>query len=222
VAFADQVGLSETFNVHDFNGGMLLSNDLVAIRTSKGWLNGHTIQVGDINGSDFGGAGREAQYNFRIVKLGGVPGDEIHQDDKIALLLNNTGKYLRAFNGGGGDVDLSDNLGPWEEFTINGNGLKIPSIYTVAFRTEANLYFSAQPSGELFADRTARGEWENFTLIDLNQNGILTSGEVVYLKGSYNTYWSAEGGGGSTINVNRDAASVWEEFTILNLPLPNK
>ncbi len=69
--------------------------------------------------------------------------------------------------------------------------------------------------GEVKADRDAAGEWETFTLIDLN-GGRLVDGDRVHLRTSDGThYLVAEDGGGREVKADRTEAGAWETFTIV-------
>ncbi len=69
--------------------------------------------------------------------------------------------------------------------------------------------------GEVKADRDAAGEWETFTLIDLN-GGSLMAGDRVHLRTSDGThYLVAEDGGGREVKADRTAAGAWETFIIV-------
>lgn len=66
---------------------------------------------------------------------------------------------------------------------------------------------------ELWTNRTSIGQWETFAMVDINQDNRISDGDVANFIGWTGHYWTAEFGGGDTVNVNRTHASVWEEFT---------
>ncbi len=92
------------------------------------------------------------------------------------------------------------------------------SSKVAAFKTYNNVnYLSAANNGGGTVDtqRTAVGDWEKLTVIDVN-GGTLNSGDQVQLKTGAGWYLVAEGGGGpgSVMRANRRVAAAWETFTI--------
>lgn len=91
----------------------------------------------------------------------------------------------------------------------------------VGFRTDNGHYIVAESGGgeRVYANRTAQGAWETFTLADMN-GGSLQSGDPIRLQ-AYNGYYVvAELGGGDTVNANRQSPGAWEEFRIIRVNGP--
>jgi beta-glucanase (GH16 family) len=102
----------------------------------------------------------------------------------------------------------------------DGDQLNAPVILateaTVTLRTRLqNRYIAAQNNGggAVTAVATAAQAWETFTLVDEN-NGALTSGDIVGLRAGNGQYLQAVNGGGSTVNVTGAALLDWERFRI--------
>jgi hypothetical protein len=113
---------------------------------------------------------------------------------------------------------------------INGIEVLPVNVYrTSTLRTNDGVHFiTAEGDGgsTVSTNRTAVGDWERFTLEDLN-GGALVSGDQVRIRhdgASQRWYGTADsgqsgqsggGGPGSLFRVNRTAAAQWETFTIL-------
>ena len=94
----------------------------------------------------------------------------------------------------------------------------------VGFKTANDVNFMVAEVGggdTIYANRTAQGSWETFTLIDIN-GGDLVSGDTIRLQTHNGYFVVAEVGGGpypepspsARVNANRLLPSAWEQFTI--------
>ncbi len=70
--------------------------------------------------------------------------------------------------------------------------------------------------GAVNANRDVAGEWETFTLLDLDE-GELEFGNLVALKTSNGLFLSAIGGGGELV-ADRSVLAQWETFRIVGVP----
>jgi hypothetical protein len=91
----------------------------------------------------------------------------------------------------------------------------------VGFKTANNHYIVAESGGgeAMYANRSALGSWETFTLIDVN-GGTLQSEDRIRLQ-AHNGYYvvaeAADPNNNYLVNANRLAPFAWEEFTIVKL-----
>lgn len=113
-------------------------------------------------------------------------------------------------------------LGPWEAFTIvDKNGDSLVSGDQVNWRTSGSYYLVAENNGGTYlaATRTVPSTWETFTVEKIagSAGSAIRHGDViaiVYSNGKSKWYVTAEGGGGSILNVNRTWRREWEAFTL--------
>ncbi|MFA0813120.1 fascin domain-containing protein [Microbulbifer epialgicus] len=133
------------------------------------------------------------------------------------------GKYLSATGNGGNGETVNANasaIGSHETIVLTGNSMQQGCLMNgdeVWLQSTSGYYYSAQPSGALDVDRTARYSWETFKLINHSDDtGCLQHGDTISL---YNTehsnYIVAESDGRA--NANRKALGSWEKFTVYNL-----
>ncbi len=142
-------------------------------------------------------------------------------------IRTNAGNYVTAEGNGGGSVVANRwAIGPWETFTMNvigGGTLKDGSDVTI--KTSSGWYFSALYGGgySMLADKTAIGPWETFRVYKIYNwydpyGPEIADGEQFALvaRSTGTTYYAtAEGGGGSVVNVNRTALGPWETFAFV-------
>jgi hypothetical protein len=85
----------------------------------------------------------------------------------------------------------------------------------VALQSHNGMYLCAEGGGgrEVVANRTARREWETFTLYRVAGSGVLRDRDQIALRAINGQYLCAEGGGGREIVANRPARREWETFT---------
>jgi len=128
--------------------------------------------------------------------------------------------YLVAQGGGGADVRASStSAGPWETFTLSIQaGGPLVDGDRVTLRTSDTVHYLQAVGGGGAAFRapaTAAGPWETFIVERPGGAGGLVPGDEIRLRAA-DTPWyvTADGGGGSTVNVNRPAAGPWETFRI--------
>lgn len=136
----------------------------------------------------------------------------------LKALIN--GKYVMAWNGGGGDLIASASLAQeWETFAcldFNGPYLRSGSEEYVALRTNTGHYVCAEGGGgrELVANRSEPLGWETFRLFAHNvpAGNIIETGAIVSLQ-AYNGMWvCAENGGTERLNATRPGPGPWEQF----------
>ena len=75
-------------------------------------------------------------------------------------------------------------------------------------------YFSAQPKGDLDADRSAGSTWEQFVVTNhTDSTSCLASGDVISLYNpAHGKYMVGDQNGDAY--VNRTAIGPWEKFTV--------
>jgi hypothetical protein len=130
------------------------------------------------------------------------------------------GYYFCAENGGGGSVVANrTSVGQWETFSIidlNGGNLENGNVINI--RSSTGHYLRAINGGgsDIDAQSFTPYAWESFKILKASSgDAIIRSGDKVRLYSfSHPQYLCAENGGGGVINVNRNAASDWETFTI--------
>jgi hypothetical protein len=107
----------------------------------------------------------------------------------------------------------------WENQTIiDVNGGALESGDYVFVRSFHSRYWSAQPTGELEADRNAHGSWERFEIFKVNSPSTpIGIGDQFGLRGAHGKWLSADNAGGAAVRVNRAVRREWETFT-LELP----
>jgi len=83
---------------------------------------------------------------------------------------------------------------------------------SIALRAQNGLYVRAdnESNGTLVADRSATGDWENFTLRDVSENTIA-------LKAHNGLYVRADNEHGGTLIANSTAAGDWEKFEFVKV-----
>jgi len=132
------------------------------------------------------------------------------------------GQYVTAEEGGGGIVNANrDQAYGWETFTIHDlDHAVLTSGDRVTFRSYLGPYLQAEgggrPTARLLAAGAGEGPWETFKIIK-EGGGVINSGDHVFIQSTSDPpfYVVAELGGGSVVNVNSDAAGVYETFTIV-------
>ncbi|MGA0395150.1 MAG: ricin-type beta-trefoil lectin domain protein, partial [Rhodospirillales bacterium] len=105
----------------------------------------------------------------------------------------------------------------WEKHTlIDLNGGSLMHGDKVAFRTAHGRYWSAQPNGNLEANRTKLQSWETFRIYKVAGSGgkTIRSKDKIGIYGAHKKWVVAEGGGGKNVRVNRPKRSTWETFTL--------
>ena len=85
----------------------------------------------------------------------------------------------------------------------------------VALQAVSGQYVAAEANGghDIRADRSAAGLWEQFDLT-VGRGGCLESGGSVFLHTSAGFYFSAAGGGGSTLDATGTSAGPRERFLV--------
>ncbi|WP_281559634.1 endonuclease/exonuclease/phosphatase family protein [Thalassomonas sp. RHCl1] len=134
-------------------------------------------------------------------------------------LISDSGKYLVAEGNGGGTVNADrNNQGAWESFKLNLEQAKyfegcIQSGDLISISTSEGYYFSAQSNGDLDADRTNLGSWEQFTLINHDDNsGCLENNDKISFRSAHGKYLVGENDGDA--HANRSDIGPWEIFTV--------
>ncbi|WP_444900707.1 fascin domain-containing protein [Microbulbifer sp. VAAC004] len=133
------------------------------------------------------------------------------------------GKYLGAAGNGGNGKTANANasvIGSHETIVLTGNSLQQGCLIDgdeVWLQSTGGYYYSAQQSGALDVDRTARYSWETFKLINHSDNtGCLRNGDVISLYNpEHGNYIVAESDGQA--NANRKALGSWEKFIVYDL-----
>ncbi len=145
---------------------------------------------------------------FFVIGLGG---------NSFALRASN-GLYVAAEDGGGRELVANrDWAREWETFQFAD---QTHSLSTERFTgtgllnlvsTRGNL-LSAESGGgrEVVANRTLRGAWEDFRVVNLG-------GGYVAIQAANGMYFSAEGGGGGAVVADRTAIGEWERFKVIGL-----
>jgi hypothetical protein len=110
----------------------------------------------------------------------------------------------------------------WEQFKITNGKTTLRHGDKVKILTYQNLYWSAQPVGTLYCNRTAAKAWEVFTIKKASGKGAINSGDKVIFLSHHNKYVSPEHGGGAYLVANRGSAQAWEQFQISWSPTPMK
>jgi len=84
----------------------------------------------------------------------------------------------------------------------------------VYVKTRDDRYWSAQPAGDLAADRPNAGTWERFRLVKTSGSlgDPILAGDAVALRSIHDRWVVAEGGGGFEVAADREVASTWETF----------
>lgn len=125
--------------------------------------------------------------------------------DEYFTLQVDSGYYVCAENGGGGDL-IANRLSPskWETFKL----IRLDGGL-VAIQTHSGHYLCAEHGGGslVVANRKEINKWEKFKIIEVGENKIaiqVNSGQ----------YWCAENGGNSYIYANRTWINLWETFKI--------
>jgi len=134
-------------------------------------------------------------------------------DENRVALKSFHNKYIIARNDGRLNANATQ-MGPWETFTLeiitsvfslNWNGYTNLIGKTIALKSVHNRYIVAESNGELNANRTAIGLFEEFK-VKLGGNFLIA------IKSAHNKYLVAESNG--QVNANRDKRGPWEVFSI--------
>jgi hypothetical protein len=114
-ANADRIGPWETFRIIDTNGGALVSNDPINLRTSQS-----CYLCAEYGGGSWVTSNRTSALEwetFRIRKLS--PGAATLRDGDVVAFQAYNRNYVTAEGGGGGTVNADRTLiGAWERFTL--------------------------------------------------------------------------------------------------------
>lgn len=133
------------------------------------------------------------------------------------------GKYLGA-EGNGGDGETANAkasaIGSHETIILTGNSIVQGCLISgdeVWLQSTEGYYYSAQQSGALDVDRTARYSWETFKLINhTGDTDCLQHGDEISLFNTqHGNYIVAEQDGRA--NANRKAVGSWEKFIVNDL-----
>ena len=159
----------------------------------------------------------------------------VFADNRLGSLTSINGSFLSAEGGGGGALYANKPAqGPWERFAILDisqnlffGGKLLMSGDSVCIETNNNNFVVAEGGGgrETNANRKECGPWETFQIFLLGNTpaGLYpVAGEIphhgivrVAFKASNGNWMTAEGGGGGSVNANRNALGDWERFTFL-------
>ena len=113
----------------------------------------------------------------------------------------------------------------FEQGSINLDWIFVKKIdKSVGFKAINGVNFMVAEAGggdTTYANRTAQGPWETFTLIDIN-GGNLVSGDTIRLQTHNGYFVVAENGGtpdqepspNARVKANRLLPSIWEQFTV--------
>ena len=151
---------------------------------------------------------------FTVILAGGRIPDSIRSGDQIHLQTHH-GRYIMAFDGGGGILTGEATLpNAWETFTIEKltGGGEITQGDQVTLRANNGHNFAMAHDGgggDVTAESTNRSGWETFTVRVWNQM-------LVRLRSHDSHYLTAANGGGSTITATRNSANAWETFSLIN------
>jgi hypothetical protein len=107
----------------------------------------------------------------------------------------------------------------WENHTIiDANGSDLESGDYVFIRSYHSRYWSAQPNGELEANRSLPWSWERFQIFKTPglSGPIINAGDDIRLRSVHNKWLVAENGGGNVVRVNRSIPHTWETFTLID------
>jgi microsomal dipeptidase-like Zn-dependent dipeptidase len=137
---------------------------------------------------------------------------------RTVSLLGAHNRYFVSEHNGGHTVNANrSSMGAWEKFIMEtkGRAFCIKHKSTVSVRTTRSYYWSAQPDGRLDGNRTARGPWEEFQLINhSDSSGCLQNGDIISLRSiSFNRYVVAENYGHA--NANRSNIGAWERIKVI-------
>jgi M6 family metalloprotease-like protein len=162
-ALSGGAGVWEDFQLIDVNGGNLLSNDFIALKTYQRtyWRTSGTSVFADSPTYS------TTADQFSVIKVSGSVGSQINSGDAVQLKSRSTGKYLRADGGGGGAV-LADLTTPDATATF----YFFKNAPSVAHLTREGL-------------RQAGNAGFNFAPLDTNGDGHITNTELqIYQVGS--------------------------------------
>jgi len=106
----------------------------------------------------------------------------------------------------------------WEKHTlVELNGGALVHGDQVAFWTHHKRYWSAQPNGNLEANRTKRQSWETFPIYKVSgsQGKEIKNKDKIGILGAHKKWVVAEGNGGKNVRANRSKRGAWETFQLL-------
>jgi RHS repeat-associated protein len=238
------IGPHEQFTLADLNGGALESGDQIQFLAADrihyvGAMDGGAPPGTPPGGRVYAGAAHSSTWEtFTIRKADGTSGP-IGNNTQVSL-QSYRGYYVGAEIGTGEMYANRTSASTWETFTFLMNGWTSTSAEeswmwasgpsqgppgtTVSLRSWHGNYVRAHNAGgsEVYADATAIGPWEQFTLIDLN-GGALESGDRVQFLANDGIHYVGAWGGGAPVGSPPPAGrvyagaiwgSTWETFTI--------
>ena len=130
-------------------------------------------------------------------------------------LQSHDGQFVGS-GGNPGRVDATADscAGPAVHELIDIDAGELLSGEVVYLRSRDDRYWSAQPNGDLTADRPNAGLWERFRLVKRfgSPGEAIVEGDEVALQSFHDRWVVAEGGGGFEVAADREVASIWETF----------
>ena len=165
-----------------------------------------------------------APYQCQNGQCACVPGtgcNPISSGDTITIRSNQWNTYCAAQSSGLHAVHCDKSSAvSWGLYTVQkpgGSGV-LHSGDTVSLRCSAsNKYCAAENYDDnvVHCDRDSAGPWEQYTLDKAGGSGELHSGAAVTLRSNgWSKYCTAENFDQNVMHCNREAAGIWEQFTI--------
>jgi hypothetical protein len=226
-AAAPGPGVWEQFFLIDINGGYLMHDDAISLRTTQGSFIRVSSSVGGLVSAD---AASDSSSSARFIIKRFPAGGPINAGDTFMLLSVSRARYVTAINNGGGNL-VSDQPNPqaWEQFTLE-DPRRAHLVYlrntevsgSAATSSGWDKVISARLTDNVLFQRFKTGAGnpihpeEAFWVYDHNGGLLMSGDQISFETGRPETIFMSTCSSGTSGNVRGDSwfANNCSRFTI--------